>query len=236
MADGAVVASWSRSKGYRYLSTLTDIYDDETPHHRTWQLRPEGEGKELRPREILTQSGLQSPFFRCWHLEYNPKAQQVSAIETVDERGGFAPSLEWMLRSCLHGAQPGKLRPGRYIEISVHSSAPPLPPLGSRINPVLGLLRPSEHLALTLMIHGAMSIDQAATAMSAGHASVKAAAAALTRKGVIEPVGKGVMIRPLPSIGEPLEPFADTHPWLGRLVRDKRAQAAMRARASIPTT
>ena len=230
--DGAVVASWSRSKGYRYLSSSMDKYGDDSPAPRDWQLLPEGEERSLRPIEILAGCGLTSPTFRCWHLEYDPKDQKVYVIKTEDWRG-VAPSLEFMLAQGVFNAIPERLPPGQYIEVSIHASTPPLPPLTARTIPILQTLRPSEQLALTLMIHGALSIDEAATAMSASTASIKAAAAALTRKGAIEPVGRGTMISPLYSIGEVLEAFEERLPWLSSLLKDKSAQEAMRERSAI---
>lgn len=230
--DGAVVASWSRSKGYRYLSSSMDRYGDDSPVPRDWQLLPEGEGRSLRPIEILAGCGLTSPTFRCWHLKYDPKDQKVYAIKTEDWRG-IAPSLEFMLAQGVFNAIPERLPPGQYIEVSIHSSTPPLPPLTAQTTPRLQTMRPSEQLALTLLIHGPLSIDQAAAALSCSVASIKAAAAALTRKGVIEPVGRGTMINPLYSIGEALEAVEQWHPWLRSLLNDKSAQDAMRERSAI---
>ena len=77
------------------------------------------------------------------------------------------------------------------------------------------------------------SRDMRVTITATAVASIKAAAAALTRKGVIEPVGRGTMINPLYSIGEALEAVEQWHPWLRSLLNDKSAQDAMRERSAI---
>jgi hypothetical protein len=231
---GTVVARYSRSKGFLFLYRSEDPYESDNSC-RTWSLSPEVERESiqqpLHPAEIIAKSGLTDPYFLCWHLQYDPKEQKTFYLSKERWRG-IAPHLRWMLEQGTAKACPTNLKPGHYIEVTIESDAPRWETLGSRTVPYVNPLRPSEMLALLLFIYGDLSIGAASRGSGLAETSIKSAAAALTRKGLIQPVGRGTVIKPNDSkaLKDFLRERADRAPWLAALLMTTSAAEALKAR------
>ena len=243
--SGTVVASYSKSKGFFFLCRSDDRLEaDDSP--RNWSLCAEilsptsapalGASEHLRtpldPHVILAESRLSNPYFLCWYLEYDANAKK-SFYHDKQPWNSHALSLRHLLTKGVQGVGPDSLKPGHYLQVTIESDAPKWVPLYSRKMPTLAQLRPSEALALLLFLYGPMDLNKAARGLTIPVASVKSAAGALTKKGAINPVGKGIMVTPVsaPALVEILWGTAQREPWLLALIENDDARQAFKARA-----
>lgn len=223
LSSGTIAATVSKSKGVRTLCLGrydTNLQDAELCH-------PDN-GTEVNPYRLRNESGLLAPYFVLTLLSYDPEEKRSEIIH--QRRVHPTHSCSDLLR------EPRELAPYQYQQITIVSDAEEVPPLCLSINPRVGFLRPSESLALLLFLYGSMDIAQAARGCAMPEASVRSSAAALTRKKLIIPVGKGTMINvdDKEKLRHFLYPLASRYQWLETLLSDEHDQLLDLMRKRIP--
>ena len=223
LPSGTVVATVSKSKGVRTL--CLGRYDNNL---QDAELCHPDNGFEVNPYRLRNESGLVSPYFVLTRLRYDPKEK----ISTVIHQRTVHP-----IHSCSDlVCEPRELAPYQYQQVTIVSDAAEVPPLCLSTNPRVGLLRPSESLALLLLLYGSMDIAQASRGCAMSEASVRSSAAALTRKKLIVPVGKGTMINVdnKSNLRVFLHPLACRYQWITSLLYDDQNQRLELMRKRIP--
>jgi hypothetical protein len=171
------------------------------------------------------------PYFVARELVYDPNTKRSVIVEERQVEG-VAKGLMDTLANCFP-VENGR-KPYHYTELIIFDRQyeDPLPPLAPRTTPYVNPLRPSEMLMLILFLYGDLPITSASRGTGLSEASTKSSAAALTRKGLIHPVGKGSLIRVISRelLGEALVNRSKSSPWLERLLTDDCAVEAFKSR------